>query len=138
MDREDKDTMTLVLGKINQRGFSLLEAVIALSILAIGLLALAGLQVVVTRGNTGSRNQTSAVMLAESKIEELKAAGFSALSSGSDAPTVANQSFSRTWTITTPYAGSSNMKQVTVAVTWSDQSGSRSISLDYVMSSSVN
>lgn len=139
MDRKDKDTMRRRLCDINQQGFSLLEAVIALSILAIGLLALAGLQVVVTRGNTGSRNLTSAVMLAESEMEQLKASGFSALLAGSDAPSVANVTFTRSWTITTPYSGSSTMKLITVTVTWSDRTGSsRSVPLYYVMSSSVN
>lgn len=138
MDRKDKDTMRRGL-YVNQQGFSLLEAVIALSILAIGLLALAGLQAVVTRGNTGSRNLTSAVMLAESQMEDLKAGGYSALSAGSDTQSVANVTFTRTWTITTPYASSSNMKLITVTVTWSDRTGSsRSVPLYYVMSSSVN
>lgn len=134
----------LLHSRLNQYGFSLLEAVIAVSVLAIGLLSLLSLQVMVTRGNKGSMNLTSAVMLAESEIEQLKAGGFSALTNGTfnDLNNPVNETgqaggiFIRSWTIATYLT---TMKQVTVTVTWADQIGSnRSISLNYVMSSTVN
>lgn len=126
----------------NQNGFTLIEVIIALSILSIGLLALLGLQVAVVRGNAGSRHLTSAVMLAEAKNEELKENGFGNNSNGTEANIdetgQAGGIFTRSWTITPNYAGSANMEQTTVTTTWSDQVRSHSISIDSVLSDTVD
>ena len=126
----------------NQNGFTLLEVIIALSILSIGLLALLGLQVAVVRGNAGSRNLTSAVMLAEAKNEELKENGFGKNTTGTetniDGTGQAGGIFTRSWIIIPNYQGSSNMEQTTVTTTWSDQVRSHSISIDTVLSDTVD
>ncbi len=54
------------------RGFTLLELLIAMAIFAIGLLGIVKLQMRSGIGNTGARNMSSAVNLARNKIEELK------------------------------------------------------------------
>ena len=61
--------------KSNNRsaGFSLLECVIALFVVAVGLLAVAALAAVATQGETFAFNSTDAAALAGSKMEELKA-----------------------------------------------------------------
>lgn len=55
-----------------QRGFGLLELLIAMSILAIGTLGIMKLQMQSGLGNADSRNQGAATNLARSKMEELK------------------------------------------------------------------
>ena len=54
-----------------QRGFTLIEVMIALVILTVGLLGLASLQMSAIKGNHLSDNITSALTLAEDKMEEL-------------------------------------------------------------------
>ena len=54
------------------RGFSLLETLIALTILAIGLLGLLGLQIAAAKGNASGFQVSTAVALSEQRIEELK------------------------------------------------------------------
>jgi type II secretory pathway pseudopilin PulG len=54
-------------------GFSIVESMIALGLLATALVTLAQMFGLSTRGNVGSRNTTYAVVLAEQKIEELRA-----------------------------------------------------------------
>ncbi len=56
-------------------GFGLLELLIALSILAVSTLGIVKLQMQSGFGNTSSRNQSAAVNLARSKMEELKRVG---------------------------------------------------------------
>lgn len=56
---------------LEQRGFTLIEVTIALVILVIGLLAVASMQVNAITGNNLSDNITSALTLAEDKMEEL-------------------------------------------------------------------
>lgn len=55
-----------------QRGFTLIEVMVALVVLAIGLLAVAGMQVISIQSNTGNRDVTEASTLALDKIEFLK------------------------------------------------------------------
>ena len=56
-------------------GFGLLELLIAMTILAISTLGIIRLQMQSSLGNVGSRNQSAAVNLARSKMEELKRVG---------------------------------------------------------------
>lgn len=56
----------------NQKGFTLLELLIALVILAIGLLGLAGLQVAAIKGNVSGFKISTASAVAQQRIEELK------------------------------------------------------------------
>jgi prepilin-type N-terminal cleavage/methylation domain-containing protein len=65
-----------------QRGFGLLELLIALTILAIGTLGIMKLQMQSSFGNAGSRNQSAAANLARSKLEELKRVGAYSIQQG--------------------------------------------------------
>ena len=130
----------------NCRGFSLVEFLIAIAILGIGLLALVGLQTTAIRGNLGSKNMTTAVLLIEKKMEELKNYPFSstslALGTYNDPNNPLNSSglsggtgaiFNRSWTIQS-YAGSLYMKQITVSVSWTEAGHSKSTSCDTIIS----
>ena len=58
---------------LNQKGFSLLEILIGLVILAIGILAITGMQITSMRGNFFSDNMMQASILGQDRLEELKA-----------------------------------------------------------------
>jgi prepilin-type N-terminal cleavage/methylation domain-containing protein len=55
-----------------QKGFSLIELLIAMSILALGMLAAASMQYSAVRNNTTGNVSTQATMLAKSQLEMLK------------------------------------------------------------------
>ena len=55
-----------------ERGFSLVEVLVASSILTVGVLSLAQLFVLSTTSNTSAKSTTYATVLAEQKIEELR------------------------------------------------------------------
>src|SRR4030042_5554271 len=57
--------------KERQTGFSLIELLIGLIFLAIGLLAMAGLQATSVRGNAFSNNLMQATYVAQDRIESL-------------------------------------------------------------------
>lgn len=59
------------LFRICQGGFTVIEVMIAITILAIGLLGIASMQMNAIRGNSLSDNITCALALAEDKMEEL-------------------------------------------------------------------
>lgn len=129
----------------NQNGFTLVEVLIAVVILCIGLLALAGLQVIVIKGNTGSKNLTSAAILAEAKTEELKRNGFGSLTNGNfqDPNNPVNEIgekggiFTRSWEIA-DYLGSADMKKIIVTLTWTDSLGDHNIPVTTVFSKAVD
>jgi len=58
-------------------GFSLIEAMVATTILAVALVSLADLLAYATRATVGSRDTTRAVILAEQKMEQLRALAWS-------------------------------------------------------------
>jgi type IV pilus assembly protein PilV len=129
---------------INAHGFSFLEVLVGLAMLSVGVLALAGLQGTALEGNAASRNLTSAVFLAEAKVSELKAGGYSSLAGGTvtDPNNPLNEQgqsggiFRRSWTISNDGA---NMKRITVAVSWKDRrGGDRSTSLETLVSDSID
>src|SRR5262245_6938303 len=53
-------------------GFTLVESMLTLAIMSMSLLALAGLQITALRGNALARRITTAVSVAEQRIEQLK------------------------------------------------------------------
>lgn len=58
---------------LNNKGFSLLEILVGLVILAVGLLAVASMQITSMRGNFFSDNIMQASILGQDRLEELKA-----------------------------------------------------------------
>ncbi len=69
--------------KNSRSGFGLLELLIAMTILAVGMLGIVKLQMQSSFANTGSRNISAAVNLARSKMEYLKRIGAYSIQAGS-------------------------------------------------------
>lgn len=61
---------------INNRGFSLLEAIIALFILMVGLLAVGLMQTGAIKANTNALSRSEGVILAQSIIDQLRGLDF--------------------------------------------------------------
>jgi Tfp pilus assembly protein PilV len=119
-----------------QIGFTLIEAMIAAFVVAIGLLGLAKLQSGFFAGNGESRTQTAALHFAQQKIESFRF--FSSQSdfdrrlvSGADAcdPAEAdsscagiNATLNRRWEVS-DCPNAVHCRQVTLTVTWTDPEG---------------
>ena len=98
------------------RGFTLLEALIALLVLSFGMLAIAGFQATLSRNSDLAKQRTEALRLAQQKMERLRAFGQVAtdpttgaghkfnytddvVSSTTPEVIISNATFSRTWTV---------------------------------------
>jgi len=70
---KDRKNAEDIFGRINNRGFTLIEVMITLAIFSIGILAIAGLQISSINGNSSARIQTEATTLAVERLERLVA-----------------------------------------------------------------
>jgi prepilin-type N-terminal cleavage/methylation domain-containing protein len=120
----------------SQAGFTLVELMAAIAILAIGMLGAATLVITSYRQDTYNTRVRHAESLAASKIEELrgKTADIPSLTAltppavgTQDCPTGADQVYSRQWTIrdpsTTGVTGMTRMMEVDVIVGWPSDGG---------------
>jgi type IV pilus assembly protein PilV len=140
--------------KINQlikenKGFTIVEVMIAMAIFSIGYLAYSGLQIAATKANTKARWLTLAVTCGTDRIEQLLelpymhadlAAGTHTLAH--DADGIDNDSDGRidepgesgslnfTWTVT-DNAPLADVKTININIIWSNPYGQNSMNLEY-------
>jgi type IV pilus assembly protein PilV len=118
----------------SEEGFTLLEIMIALVVLSVSLVALAGLQISAIRGNTFSKRMTTAVSIANEKMEQLKNSSYAnILSESSIQVNQSNMNFTRQVTVTNN-SPLPNTKTVNVTVTWSQGSKSHSVPMTTIIS----
>jgi prepilin-type N-terminal cleavage/methylation domain-containing protein len=113
---------------LGEKGFTLIEVVAGLVILAIGLLGIAAMQVASIKGGYFSNNVTQATILAQDKLEYLKNLSYSDsnISSGQhNEGIISGTIFSRVYNILEDSGNS--IKTITVSVQWTDR-GNHSIS----------
>ena len=118
---------------VNQSGFTLLEVLIAISILTVGLLGVAQMQIMGIQGNYFSGNTTAALALAEEQMEGLLGISYANVISGNDGNNPIDETgqaggiYTRTWVVAnnTPIT---DTKTVTVSVSWDNASHQISLS----------
>lgn len=68
----------------DNRGFTIIEIMFALSIFAIGILAVSGLSITAVGSNASSRRITEATTLAEDRLERLAALPYASIQDGQE------------------------------------------------------
>jgi hypothetical protein len=98
-----------------------------------GLTALAAVQISAIRGNAFSKRMTTAVSIADGKMEQIKNGSYaSIISESATQVTQSNMNFTRQVTITNgPLA---NTKTVNVTVSWSEGSKSHMVPITTIVS----
>jgi type IV pilus assembly protein PilV len=107
-----------------QKGFTLLEVMIAVFLLAVAIMGTASLTTSVIKGNSSSQTLTTATTLAKDKMEELKATDYTDLpagpvtdyakANGTVQTSATGSYYSRQWGAQV----GTNTKTITVTVTW--------------------
>ena len=122
-------------------GFTLLELLVALTILSVGLLGTAMLTTGIVRGNFFSKNITSATAIARTTIEGAQRVGYTAVNTyatdSSKVPPAVSMggvSFSQSASVTNN-SPASNMKTISVTVSWNEaNNAARSVTLQTILS----
>jgi type IV pilus modification protein PilV len=113
--------MTEIKPVLNENGFTLIETMLAIAIMAIGLLALASLQVTAIGGNAQSKKRTLALALAEDKIETYRHTAYASIPAGQEVETGLETLYTRN-TLVENDTPVTDVKTVTVTVYWYQQS----------------
>jgi Tfp pilus assembly protein PilV len=105
----------------DRRGTTLVEALAAVIILAIGLVGVIGCLTMALQTNQKAKYTEKAAAIAQDNIEEMRSLGFGAITT-EEFPAEAEVSDLpggvRTVTITTPYNGDARLKRVAVDIAW--------------------
>ncbi len=110
-----------------RRGFALIEALIALALIGLGLLAVTKLQTWTLTGAGETKSRTEAVHLSQRKLDELRnqlqTGDFTALASGSQTGiTGTHATYAMNWTVSTP-TSPPDIRMIQLATTWTDARG---------------
>ena len=116
----------------DNRGFTLVEILVAIVILSIGLLAMAGLTTGVIRGNALSNRMTTAIMLAQEKMEDIRRLGYAGTPTANkttmeDYGTIANHAPYKRSIFTNVGSPAPGMKRITVTVYWGSDAHTASL-----------
>jgi len=124
--------MSLTLKNKKEKGFTLIEVLIAISILTFGILAVAAMQVSAISGNHFASNVTGGTTWAQDKVEYLMSLPYNHadLQAGGHPPET-HGIYTLYWNvaINDPI---NNTKTIGISVTWVDKGITKSISLDYI------
>lgn len=108
---------------LKSNGFTLIEVMIALIILAISLLALAGLMATTTKNNSTGGRITEAATLAQDKLEELRALPWDSIPVNvinSDSPeSRPGVQYERSW-VASLNGINSDLKEIQITIRWTD------------------
>jgi len=115
-----------VNNSIRSKGFTLVEVLIALVILSICLLGMAGLMATTTRNNSYGGRLTEAATLAQDKLEQLRATPFGMIpvnATITDNPVGSTGvTYNRSWVAVPNIAPPGNtLDVITITVSWTDK-----------------
>jgi type IV pilus assembly protein PilV len=117
----------------SEGGFTILEALIAVSILAVGILAVASLQGSAIRSNGSAMELADATARISSQLETLTMLPFTAPeldSEGNPHGPVASGPYKITWNVTDSPSG--DMKTVNMKARWNDRNVPKELSLRHI------
>ncbi|MCL0033860.1 prepilin-type N-terminal cleavage/methylation domain-containing protein [Thermodesulfovibrionales bacterium] len=113
----------------DNRGFTLIEMFIAIFVLTVGLLAVAGLLVTTIQANASARWTTAATTFAAEKVEELIAEGWPDVDSGTDEQCPNFPGLTRDWAVTDDPLNVDGLRQIEVTATWTERGRDRNVTI---------
>ena len=116
-----------------QKGFNMIELLIAITILAVGMLSVASMQVAAMKTNSKAVHYTEAVNVAQDRIEQLISLPYDDANLVNGNATV--DMYQTVWTVAEIDINADTVndaKQITVRTSWVLAGQSRSVTLQYI------
>lgn len=123
----------------NEKGFTLIEALMATFILTIGIFTLLTMQTLEVKGNTQARGITAAANWGQYKLEEFVTTPYANVIAGLPQP-APDSRYTLAWTVNDnvlpsiprdPITNETYLKQIQVTVTRNDFEGQKAITFNY-------
>ncbi len=106
----------------NNKGMSIIELMVSIIILAIGILAMAGVVPMAARSINKSKLMMTATEYSQQQMEILKKSGFSSLPAGNVTTAYyhpsGNGRYWQWWSVTADVNGNTDMRRVSVSTSW--------------------
>jgi prepilin-type N-terminal cleavage/methylation domain-containing protein len=109
--------------EIKSQGFSLIEVLIALVILSVAFLGLAGLMVQTTKNNSFGEHMTEAATFAQDQLENLRISSWVNVVTGNDMRQGSTGiNYARSWIVVLNVAPPNDtIKEITITISWNDR-----------------
>lgn len=131
--------MLVESGKSNkEKGFTLLEVLIAISIFSIGILAVGTMQISAINGNASARMHTEAATWAADRVERLMALPYNHpdLDAANNPHSVPPEGvYGIEWNVTDHVVN--NFKEISITVNRAGRGGQQSISLNFIKAQDI-
>ena len=118
----------------DQRGFTIVETMVAIGIMAVAFLGMASVHAISARAQSLGQNEGLARFVADQQLELMRRTAVGAIQSYSGSTTVQGVTFGITRTVSNVTMG----KKVVVRTTWTDRFGPRSLTLTTIVSQVTN
>lgn len=118
----------------DQRGFTIVETMVAIGIMAVAFLGMASVHAISARAQSLGQNEGLARFVADQQLELMRRTAVGAIQSYTGSTTVQGVSFGITRTVSNVTMG----KKVVVTTTWTDRFGPRSLTLTTIVSQVTN
>lgn len=118
----------------DERGFTIVETMVAISIMAVAFLGMAGVHAVSSRAQSLGQNQGLARFVADQQLELMRRTAIGDVDAYSGTTVVQGVSFSVQRTVSNVPMG----RKVTVTTTWTDRLGPRTLTLSTIISQVTN
>ena len=116
--------------KTDERGFSLIEVMIALAIFSIGILGVASMQILSVNYNSHARRTTEGTSLGVERMERLMTLPYADadLNDTTNPHTVTSGIYNITWNVT----DNTDNKIINMTVSWTALGGTKNILINYI------
>jgi prepilin-type N-terminal cleavage/methylation domain-containing protein len=121
-------------GLRDQRGFTIVETMVAVGIMAVAFLGMASVHAISARAQSLGQNEGLARFVADQQLELMRRTAVGAVQAYSGSTTVQGVTFGIQRTVSNVTMG----KKVTVQTTWTDRFGPRSLTLTTIVSQVTN
>jgi prepilin-type N-terminal cleavage/methylation domain-containing protein len=118
----------------DQRGFTIVETMVAIGLMAVAFLGMASVHAISARAQSLGQNEGLARFVADQQLELMRRTAVGAVQSYTGSTTVQGVTFAIQRTVSNVTMG----KKVVVRTTWTDRFGPRSLTLTTIVSQVTN